>query len=202
MQPTLKFVPTKQTLKHQTKNLEKWWNDHNDKVFETMNYYVNCRWNVDSIEVLIGRLSKKGSKTTTYSCDGEVHIGQPDRIYINLGTRVRWTKRNLCVFIHELIHCATLAHKDRRFNKAGLLEFWVFDELATDLLAQCVLEVVVGFNPEIRDSIEYALLETSKHIIGDKELRDELVKRTRRKLKSYLKTEKNFYSFWKSLETL
>jgi len=200
--PTLNFVPTEKNLRHQTKNLEKWWNDHNDEVFEAINYYVNCRWNVDSIEVLVGRLSKKGSRATTYNCEGEVPIGQPDKIYISIGTRVRWTKRNLCVFIHELIHCATLSRKDRRFNKPGLLEFWIFDELATDLLAQRVLKRVVGFNPKIRDSIKYALVDTSNRIIKDKELRDKLVKRTRRKLKSYLRTEKNFYSFRKNLKTL
>ena len=202
MRPTLNFVPTEKNLKRQTKNLEKWWNENKDEVFEAVDYYVNCRWNVDSIEVLVERLSKKGSRITTYNCEGEIDIYQTDKIHISIGTRVRWTKRNLCVFIHELIHCATHSHKDRRFNKPGLLEFWIFDELATDLLAQYVLKEAVGFSPKIRDSIEYALVETSNRIIKDKELRDKLVKRIRRKLKSYLKTEKKFRSFRKELKSL
>lgn len=203
MHPTLKFVPTEKNLKHQTKNLEKWWNYYEDDVFDAIDYYVKRPWDVDSIEVVVRRLSKKGFRATTYDCEGEIEIDHPDKIYISIGKRIRWTRRNLCVFIHELIHCATHSHKDRRFNKPSLLEFWILDELAADLLAQYVLKEAVGFNPKIRDSIEYALVETSNRIIKDKRLRDALVKRTKKKLKAYLKTEKkNFYSFRKNLKTL
>lgn len=202
MRPTLSFVPAEKNLKRQTNNLKKWWNENKAEVFEAIDYYVNCSWDLDSIEVLVEQLPKKGSRATTYNCEGEIDIYQPDKIHISIGSRVRWTKRNLCVLVHELIHCATHSHKDRRFNKPGLLEYWIFDELATDLLAQYVLKRAVGFNQKIRDSIEYALVETSNRIIKDKELRDELVKRTKKKLKSYLRTEKNFFSFRKNLKTL
>ena len=202
MRPTIKFFPNVKNLKNQTRNLEKWWNAHKNEVYDAMDHYVYCSWDVDSIKVLVKRLSKKGSRATTYNCEGEIDVDQPDRIHISIGTRVRWTKKRLCVFIHELIHCATHSHKDRRFNKPGLLEFWIFDELATDLLAQYVLKKAVGFNPKISDSMEYALVETSNRIVKNKKLRDALIKRTKRKLKSYLKTEKKFYSFRKNLMTL
>ena len=202
MYPALFFVSTDENLKQQTKNLAKWWKNHKDEVFEAIDFYVYCRWDVPSIEVLVERLSKKGSRTTTYDCEGEVFINQPGKIHISIGTRVRWTKRNLCVVIHELIHCATLSHKDRRFNEPGLLEFWIFDELATDLLAQYVLKKAVGFKPRIRDSVKYALVETSNSVFTDKELRDKLARGTKRKIKTYLKTGKNFYAFRKDLMTL
>jgi hypothetical protein len=202
MRPTLKFRATKESLIRQTENLEKWWNENKDRVLEAMDYYISCRWRVDSIQVLIAQLSKKGSKATTYECEGEVFIDEPDMIHISIGTRVRWTKRNLCVFIHELIHCATHSHKDKRYNKPGLLEYWILDELATDLLAQCILKKAVGFKPKIGDSIEYALVDTSNRLVKDRELQDELVRRVKKELRSYLRTEKKFYSFRKNLKNV
>lgn len=200
MRPTLQFVATEEKVRRQTENLKKWWDKHQDGILEAMDYYISCRWDLDSIHVLLEPLSKKGSKATTYECEGEVYIGQPDKIHISIGKRVRWSKRNLGVFIHELIHCATLSHKDRRYNEPGLLEDWIFDELATDLLSQYILKRVIGLKPKIRNSIEYALVDTSKVIIKDKELQDELVKRVKKILRSYLKTYKNFFSFRQNLK--
>lgn len=201
MLPTLKFVAGRGKPISQMKNLEKWWDSNDRKVFNALNYYVKCTWSVKSIKVKVERSSRKGSKTPPYKCEGYVEIKRPDQIFLTVGSRVRWTKGSLCVFLHELIHCATLPRKDRRFSDPGTLEAWVLDELATDLLAQYVLKDVSKARPNIGNSIEYALIETADEVARDAELRTELVKKIRRVLKDYLVTEKsNFYSFRRDLK--
>jgi len=197
--PILKFVPTEESLERQTGNLKKWWLENKERVFDAIDYYIYCNWQVGSIKVLVGRASKRGSRASTYKCEGEIFVGKPDELYISIGKRVRWTKGNLSVFIHELIHCATHSHEDRRFKKPGSLEFWILDELATDLLTQYVLKRVTGFKPKIRDSLDYALVDVTARFLNDKELRDKLIRRIKKKQRSYLKTEKKFYSFRKDL---
>lgn len=200
--PTLKFVAGRGEPTRQLESLKEWWSKHQDSVFDAMDYYVKCKWQgVKCIEVHIERMSRKGSKTTTHWYNGFVGLDRPRRIHLSLGRRVRWTKNSLRVFVHELIHCATILDKDRRFKSAGLLEFWVLDELATDLLAQYILKDVMKCEPDIRRSIRYALEDTANEIARDKELHDKLVKNVQRELNSYLKTEKKkFRSFRKNLK--
>jgi hypothetical protein len=113
MKPELTFISKSSNTVRQTENLEKWWKKHRDKVLELMDYYVKCKWEVENMEVHVQPLSKRGSKKTTYDCRGEVDPDQPQIMDIFIGSRVRWTKNNLCVFIHELIHCATRTSKTR-----------------------------------------------------------------------------------------
>jgi uncharacterized protein YjaZ len=200
MKPKLRFISKGSKAVHQTKNLESWWNKHEDKVLRLMSYYVKCRWNVGCIDVYVHSLSKKGSRKTPHECRGEVYTSQPRKLHIFIGTRVRWTKSNLSVFIHELIHCATHSHKDKRFSKPGLLEYWILDELATDLLAQHILKEAIDAKQITRSSIEYALDDTADLILKGKDTREKLIKNVEKTLRQYLKTErKKYYSFRKSL---
>ncbi len=200
--PQLKFVPKSSKVAAQTSNLENWWNRYEDKVLDLLDYYVKCKWEVEKVRVDVHLRSKKGSKKTTYECSGEVSPDEPWRIHLYVGTRIRWTKNNLAVFIHELIHCATHSHKDKRFRKPGLIEYWILDELATDLLSQFILKKAIGAEPMTRNSIEYALEDTASSMMDDKETRDKLVKNVERALRQYLKTEKKYYSFRKSLSQI
>jgi hypothetical protein len=205
MHPTLTFraVGKSQSLIQQTSNLEKWWKNYQEKIYDALDRYVNIQWKIYNVRVVTQQIKKRGS---AYDCEGEVDIASPNVISLHLGNRIRWTPRNLVVFIHELIHCATIASEDRRFNEPGVLEFWIYDEFATDLLAQYVLkDAGIKYKPKILDSFEYAFLEISRKLMKSRQHREErvqFVKDINRKLLSYLKTtSKNFYSFRKMLKT-
>jgi uncharacterized protein YjaZ len=203
MKPKLEFTPKSKKVARQTQNLEKWWSNHEEKVLDRLDYYVKCKWEVPTIQVYIHPLSRKGSKKTTTECTGEVYPDQPRKIHLHTGNRVRWTKNNLSVFLHELIHCSTHTHRDKRFRKPGLIEYWILDELATDLLAQFILKEATGAETTTRNSVEYALEDAASSMLDDKDTRDKLVKNVEAALKKYLKTErKKYYSFRKSLGRL
>jgi len=90
-----------------------------------------------------------------------------------------------------------------RRNKPGLFEFWLLDELATDLVAQYVLKDLTKNEPNIRSSITYAQTEMVDRIARDRKLRNKLIRRVKIALRSYLGTEKkNYYSLRDSLKNV
>jgi hypothetical protein len=203
MGPTLLFhaVGRKPSLIRQTKNLREWWELYQQKIFDAFDWYVSVKWKIDEIEVALKHISKRGH---SYDCEGEVDVSKPNVINLYIGSKVRWTPRSLVVFVHELIHCATSSGEDLRFNEPGVLEEWIYDELAADLLAQHILKRAgINYRPNTLGSIEYAFLEVTRKLIRSRQFSEErkrFVREIKRKLRSYLETpSKNFYSFRKIL---
>jgi len=84
MRPTLQFVAGKGRPLRQTKNLKKWWNTYNTRVFDAIDYYVKRRWTFKSIQVQIDRYSTKGSRTAPHYYEGEVDIFQSNKICLSI----------------------------------------------------------------------------------------------------------------------
>lgn len=191
------------TLINQTKNLKGWWERNEKKIYNALNYYVNIKWKIEKIEVVLRQVRKRGH---ALDCEGEVDISKPNMINLYVGSRIRWTSNNLVVFVHELVHCATLSGKDLRFGEPGILEDWIIDELATDLFAQHIMKrAAIKLRPNTLSSIEYAFLEVARKVIRSRQYEEErakLVKETEKKLRRYLETaNKNYYSFRKALRS-
>lgn len=203
--PAVSFECVKQgePIYSQTVNLGSKWDDVGEQVFEEIHYYVNLRWQIDKILVRTKQLVLKGSRDTPYTCHGEVSPDKPQTVLLSIGKKVKGGgSKVMGVLIHELIHSIVMSSPDYRFNKPGKLEDRIFDELATDLLAQHVLHRI--FHARIRtvSSVRYALDENARNIVLDKEYkseRDEIIKRVNRAIREYLKTRKNYFSLRRDL---
>jgi hypothetical protein len=190
------------TLFNQAENLERWWEQNQRKILKQLDYYVNIKWQIERVEVILKQVR---GKKHALDCEGEVDIGKPHVISLFIGKKIRWTPNNLLVFVHELVHCATLSAKDSRFGEPGIFEDWIFDEIATDLFAQHIMKGAgIKLRPNPLGSIEYAFLDVARKIIRSRQYRDErmkLISEIKRKLLHYLRcTNKNYYSFRKALK--
>ena len=206
MYPTIKLraAGKSRTLINQTRNLQNWWKRKEREIFDSLDYYVNVTWQIEEIDVVLRQAS---GRKQALDCVGEVDINKPDMITLHVGGKIRWTPNNLVVFIHELVHCATLSGKDLRFGRPGVMEDWIIDELATDLFAQHIMRRAgIKLRPNTLSSIEYAFLDVARKIIRSRQFKEErvrLVKEIERKLRRYLKTtNKNYYSFRKALRSI
>jgi hypothetical protein len=192
------------TLARQTMNLERWWRRSEGKILEQLDYYVGVKWRIEKVEVVLRQVR---GRNHALDCEGEVDVSKPDVITLYVGNKVKWTPGSLVVFVHELIHCATMSRRDLRFAKPGILENWIYDELAADLFAQHIIRRAgLKLKPDTLSSIEYAFLDVARNIVRSRQHKEErvkLVKEIDKKLRHYLNTEKkNYYSFRKTLRSL
>lgn len=203
--PILSFesAENREPLCSQTKNLSHKWDERGEQIFNSINYYVNCRWQIDNILVKTEQLIVKGSEYTPYQCYGEVNPDEPQIIHLSIGKKVQGGGTKLMAYlVHEVIHSLVSSNPDYRFNKPGKLEDRIFDELATDLLAEHVMHSIFHRRINTINSVKYALTTVAQEIVDDKEYkseREEIIKRANKAVREYLKTDKNYFSLRKKL---
>ena len=194
MYPHLVFSTKHDSLIKQTRNLETQWKRDGDTILENINYFVNIPWKIDKITVTLFP-----TKSDADSLNGEMDEKEPETIYLYVPAKNRWTPRRVGVLIHELVHSNVHSDKDSRHNEPNIVEFWIMDELATDLITEHIMKEVYGAKPNYKNVIEYALKDTSQRILKNKELLADMVKNMNSIFKEYRKNGSKYNSLRKKM---